>query len=55
MNVKQRETASTRWFSVGVVDVVFWLVVAVAVLAGAFLFRHDFSPCNPEYESCATD
>jgi hypothetical protein len=41
----------TEWW----VDAIFWVSVAALLLAGAFFLRHDFSPCDPTYETCAAD
>jgi hypothetical protein len=40
---------------VWLVDLLFWVAIAGIVLTGVFFFRHDFSSCDPTYESCFTD
>jgi hypothetical protein len=34
------------------IDLAFWATVVVALVIGGFFLRHDFSPCNVEYEIC---
>lgn len=34
------------------IDVLFWIVVTIGVVAGAWALGHDFSACDPTYEMC---